>query len=83
MDINKLRKTLNDLIKKNKLNKNDEDLLPCPFCGSDDLEYEFSSSQGFIKCNQCDCMGPHDQKAADPHCSIDAARNIWNIRQKL
>lgn len=55
-------------------------LKPCPFCGSKNLEYEFSSSQGYVKCNACGTLGPEDPQAADPICDIDAAFDIWNKR---
>ena len=55
-------------------------LLPCPFCGSENLSYEFSSSQGYIICNECDTYGPCDDKAGDPRCDVDAAYNAWDKR---
>jgi len=57
-----------------------ENVVPCPFCGSDDIVFEFSGSQGYCLCRGCYAMGPEDPMAADPHCDIDAAINIWNKR---
>jgi transcription elongation factor Elf1 len=56
------------------------ELLPCPFCGSTNLRFEFSGSQGYIECNECGTEGPCDEKAADPICDMDAAYLAWNRR---
>lgn len=56
------------------------DLLPCPKCNSKDIEYEFSASQGYIKCNKCGHEGDYADEAADPICSITAANAAWNNR---
>ena len=55
-------------------------LLPCPFCGSNNLRYEFAGSQGYICCNECCTEGPCDERAADPYCEPDAASAAWNRR---
>ncbi len=62
------------------MKKDIDRLKPCPFCGSKDLEYEFSGSQGYIKCNSCYALGPEAAEAADPICDVDAAFDIWNKR---
>ncbi len=59
------------------------DLLPCPFCGSSNLRYEFCGSQGYIECNECGTQGPCDERAADPICDLDAACDAWNRRAAL
>jgi hypothetical protein len=59
------------------------DLLPCPFCGSTNLRYEFAGSQGYIECNDCGTAGPGDERAADPICDMDAAYLAWNRRAAL
>lgn len=59
------------------------DLLPCPFCGSTNLRYDFAGSQGYIECNECGTEGPCDEQAADPHCDIEAAYDTWNRRATL
>ena len=56
------------------------DLLPCPFCGSTNLRYEFAGSQGYICCDNCGTQGPCDEQAADPICDDDAAYAAWNRR---
>ena len=56
------------------------DLLPCPFCGSTNLRYEFAGSQGYICCDDCGTQGPCDEQAADPTCDHDAAYAAWNRR---
>jgi hypothetical protein len=58
-------------------------LLPCPFCGSINLRYQFSGSQGYIECNECGTQGPCDERAADPICDIEAANSAWNRRTAL
>lgn len=58
------------------------ELLPCPFCGSQNLKYEFSASAGYITCLECEADGPRDDDAADPHCSVDAAYAAWNRRTR-
>lgn len=52
----------------------------CPFCNYATVGYEFSSSQGFIRCTKCGAVGPDDEHAADPHCDIDAAYEAWQKR---
>jgi len=59
------------------------DLLPCPFCGSSTLRYDFCGSQGYIQCDECDAPGPCDERAADPICDGEAACNAWNRRAAL
>jgi hypothetical protein len=70
----------NDYIKHINQVKKSDSLLPCPFCKSIDVEYEFSCSQGRVKCNSCGVEGPEVSEAADPICSISAAKEAWNNR---
>lgn len=58
-------------------------LLPCPFCGSTNLRYDFCASQGCMVCDDCDAVGPSDPRAADPICDDDAAVAAWNRRAAL
>ena len=55
-------------------------LAPCPFCGGNDIVYEFACSQGYFMCRDCGASGPEDEEAADPACSIEAASRAWNRR---
>ena len=47
-----------------------DELMPCPFCGDDDVSY-VSRDVGVV-CNGCGATGPHDQPAA-----------VWNQRSAL
>lgn len=65
----------------------DPELLPCPFCGSKDLDYD--GDGGFIVCNGKDCgvFGPNpddrvssDLSAADEDEVHATAVRKWNTR---
>ncbi len=58
------------------------DLIDCPICGSDDVEYEFSSSCGYVVCNNCGHEGDDCGLANDPICSVEAAYETWNKQNK-
>ena len=64
------------------MNEINENALPCPFCGSRNISYEFSSSQGYLTCLDCHAEGPKEEEAADPICSTNAAYEAWNRRIK-
>ncbi|MEK2484111.1 Lar family restriction alleviation protein [Providencia stuartii] len=54
-------------------------LLPCPFCGNDEVELNHSNWDGedmFVI--HCDCCG-----AKQPEDYLDAAVRIWNQREVL
>ena len=56
--------------------KDENALLPCPFCGSVDLGY--TSVRDCIQCNDCQCEGP-----ADPRGFLlneEYAIQAWNDR---
>jgi hypothetical protein len=53
-------------------------ISPCPKCESKDVHYEFSSSQGYIICRNCDFNAGDVEEAADPICSTQAAIDSWN-----
>jgi len=57
-----------------------KDLKPCPFCGSINLEIECAGSQHYVKCNECDTLGPCDARAGDPWNELDFAERVWNRR---
>ncbi|MBD1602407.1 Lar family restriction alleviation protein [Pseudomonas typographi] len=48
------------------------ELLPCPFCGSNNLRHEIRS-HSFVECLDCGCDGP-----LRPHMS--ASKDAWNAR---
>lgn len=74
-NLRRLKKAINDKIKPLP-----DGHIPCPFCGSDAMEYEFAGSQGYIECSTCYASGPDDKRAADPDCDIDAAWDAWDRR---
>lgn len=55
------------------------ELLPCPFCGSNDLttifEDDFSENKKHIKCNKCWCKGPWNSTFLKEY------RKSWNDRK--
>ena len=62
------------------------EILPCPFCGSNDVKpihnsgcYGYSPSTDYVTCGNCGAMGG---RVKDSNCGKnveDAIRN-WNIR---
>jgi len=68
-----------------RLTMND-DLKPCPFCGSKDIE----SGEALIEkedklysqagCNNCGALGPVKQAHPELANRDDASNNAWNIR---
>lgn len=57
-----------------------KDLKPCPFCGSENVEYTFSENQGYIVCMDCLANGPFSNWGSDPKCLVQAAVDVWNKR---
>jgi Lar family restriction alleviation protein len=52
------------------------ELLPCPFCGSDDVESYLGRGSAFIRCDDgCGAEGPHCD--SEP-CAIER----WNTRAR-
>jgi Lar family restriction alleviation protein len=53
------------------------DLLFCPFCGSEDVFATLIGPSCRIECNNCACRGPWQNKA-----SKELATELWNKRAK-
>lgn len=73
---------MNIKIRRQKIVEEEIELLPCPFCGSEDVEpvsiegsWGYSSSKDYIKCNSCGAQGGI---VIDGELS-DAIKN-WNMR---
>ena len=63
------------------------DVLPCPFCGSDDLtishidgQWGYSSSKDYVECNYCKARGGYIE---DSECgkNFEKAIKNWNTRE--
>ena len=56
-------------------------LLPCPFCHSVELDFNYYLADGWIECSNCECQGPHDCFAwVDREKSEANAIDLWNNR---
>ena len=57
---------------------NNPELLPCPFCGSDDVNLYVSrwSMEIYVQCNTCLCRGPEQVEG-------DIAILDWNNRAPM
>ena len=49
-----------------------DDLLPCPFCGSD-ADYETTSAYAFVYCPEC-------ENQTEVQSSVETATKKWNTR---
>ena len=62
------------------------ELLPCPFCGSDDVQLEYARKAQFwvywIECNGCGCEGPIEITGdnVDALNTPEDAARAWNER---
>ena len=57
-----------------------QDLKPCPFCGSKDLDVTNITGEGeenWIECNQCACMGTYRRQTKEE------AISLWNTRSPV
>ena len=64
------------------------EILPCPFCGSDNVQpihvegnWGYSASQDYVRCLDCNALGG---KITDSNCGnhMEEAINKWNKRVK-
>lgn len=62
----------------------DAALLPCPFCGTKDVEVRESITDAMIACNNCGCrtglvyLGASDASNA---AKLREVAEVWNTRQ--
>ena len=59
------------------------DILPCPFCGSNEVHHEFDLPLVFIECSKCGTEGPRFQPSGAAICDHEAAHAAWNRRAAL
>ncbi len=50
------------------------EILPCPFCGSNDVEVK--DGESYVTCNQCETYGPYAGRVGD-HKAADFVE-LWN-----
>ena len=55
------------------------DLLPCPFCGHDDLNECFDGALGWIECPNCSAEGPLCEYG-ERSVTLKEAAEAWNRR---
>lgn len=52
------------------------ELLPCPFCGSSEIEYHYNTHAHWLSCENCECEVGTELTFAD-------AKTRWNTRHAL
>jgi Lar family restriction alleviation protein len=60
-----------------------EELKPCPFCGSANVEvqaFRHGSECYTVRCDGCGALGPLKRSSAGSHISWDLAMEAWNTR---
>lgn len=65
-----------------------DELLPCPFCGGNELEVDLEG--GFVVCQTCNCYGPEVDNSWTPEQSDEEAplvrakaAEFWNKRAPI
>lgn len=56
-------------------------MMPCPFCGSDNLREVRSETQTQIECTRCSALGPFALGDSESERS-NGAKKLWNMRAK-
>ena len=73
--------------RESKIVEREIDVLPCPFCGSNNLtvshidgQYGYSSSRDYVECNACKAHGGYVE---DSRCgeNFEKAIKNWNMRE--
>ena len=69
-------------VREQKIVVKEIELLPCPFCGSEDIDpvsiegsWGYSSSKDYVKCNSCGAQGGVVEDG-----KLDDAIANWNMR---
>jgi Lar family restriction alleviation protein len=58
-----------------------DDLLPCPFCGSTDIDV-YPDYPVYVKCNVCGACGPQARDSGN-EWALAKVTEAWNRRAKL
>lgn len=75
------------LHRESKIVEREIDVLPCPFCGSEDLtirhingQWGYSNSEDYVECNYCKARGGYIE---DSQCgnNFEKAIKNWNMRE--
>ncbi|MCA9340408.1 MAG: Lar family restriction alleviation protein [Candidatus Saccharibacteria bacterium] len=66
-----ISKAIDDLIKAN------DELLPCPFCGSEARSYSYGIKASVVHCSNESC---HVRPEIQSHGGEDVTINMWNAR---
>lgn len=60
-----------------------EELKPCPFCGSTNVDaqaFRHGSECYTVRCDGCGALGPLKRSSAGSHIRWDLAMEAWNTR---
>ncbi len=58
----------------------DVDLLPCPFCGGDDIRKSDNGHVEWLYCADCDCKGPWIEPPEGHYFTGTELADQWNAR---